>query len=64
MYLPVWGVARRGDHVVEVAPVDDLPVRHAPHAHLAVQRAADEVAIVHRVELHAGNCGVHGAHQS
>jgi hypothetical protein len=55
-HLAVWGVARRGDHVVEVAPVHDLPLRHAPDAHLAVQRAADEVAVVHRVELHACYC--------
>jgi hypothetical protein len=55
-YLAVWSVARRGDHVVEVAPVHDLPLRHAPDAHLAVQRAADEVAVVHRVELHACYC--------
>ena len=54
--LSVRGVGGRSDHLVEVRPVDDLPVRDAPQPHLGVQRPADEVPVVHRVELDASHC--------
>ena len=56
VYLTVWSVACRSDHLMKIIPVNYLPIRNAPNTNFCIQRTADEVSIINRIKLNASHC--------
>lgn len=56
VYLTIRCIAGSCDHLMKIIPVNNLMIWNAPYANFCIQRATDEVIVIHRIKLDASHC--------
>ena len=54
--LSVRSIASSCDHLMEVRPINNPPLRYTPYPDLGIKRATDEIIVIHWIELYTCNC--------